>query len=123
AHCVYDQSGTLGPVTSLSIRAGISSFVTPLPADAEQDRAVSSLRVHPGYVWSTNTSADDVAMLALSEPLDLGGPRVQAGGPPAPGAPFPRAADAGLAGFGRQLAGAPANGSLVWLTTTIGEDG
>ena len=39
---------------------------------------MSSFRVHPGYVWSSRSSTDDIAVLALPEPLDLSGPAAQA---------------------------------------------
>src|SRR5205823_13403465 len=74
AHCVYDSHGGLASVTSITVRAGISNYATPLGSDLEQTRGVSSLRVHPGYQWSTSSSPDDVALLALSAPLDFSGP-------------------------------------------------
>jgi hypothetical protein len=121
AHCVFDQSGNPASITSLSVRAGISSYTNPAPSDAEQDRGVSSVRVHPSYTWTTGTSADDVALLALSSPLDLSGAAVQAIALPGPSAAFPGHAAVGLAGFGRQLASRSPNGSLVWYTATTAD--
>src|SRR5438876_5591628 len=40
AHCVYDLNGAQASITSLTIRAGISSYTAPLGSDAEQDRTV-----------------------------------------------------------------------------------
>jgi hypothetical protein len=121
AHCVYDQNGNPASITSLTIRAGISNYTTPASDDAEQDRGVSSVRVHPGYTWTSGTGEDDVAVLALSSPLDLTGSAVQPIALPVPGAPFPTDAAVGLAGFGRELATRPPNGSLVWFTGATGD--
>jgi len=118
AHCVFDQIGNQASITSLTVRAGISNFTTPAAGDAEQDRSVSSLRVHPG--WATG-SGDDVAVLALSAPLDLSGPAVQAVALPKPGESFPPRTAVGLGGFGAQLASRSPNGSLVWYTGTTDE--
>src|SRR5260221_14639368 len=41
AHCVYDLNGAQASISSLSIRAGISSYSAPLAGDVEQDRTVS----------------------------------------------------------------------------------
>ncbi|GEM_PF-1541155 len=121
AHCVHNLSGQEASITSLSVRAGISSYTSPAAGDAEQDRGVSSLRVHPGYVWSTGASPDDVAVLALSDPLDLSGPAVQAVALPNPGAPLPPHSAVALAGFGREVATSSPNGSLNWWAATTGD--
>ncbi|MBV8395268.1 MAG: trypsin-like serine protease [Actinobacteria bacterium] len=117
AHCVFDQSGNRASITSLSIRAGISNFASATDGDAEQDRGVSSVRVPSQYSWSTSTAADDVAVLALSAPLDLSGPDVQAVALPASGVYQPHTAVA-LAGFGRQNVTSAPNGALYWYTGT-----
>jgi len=121
AHCVHDLSGHEASITSLSVRAGVSSYTNPGPGDAEQDRGVSSLRVHPGYQWSTGASADDVAVLALSDPLDLSGPAVQAVALPSGDAPPPAHITLSLAGFGREQSTSAPNGSLDWWTATTGD--
>jgi hypothetical protein len=123
AHCVSDLSGAQASIDSLSIRAGISNYSAPLGGDAEQDRAVSSLRVHPGYSWSKGVSDDDVAVLALSAPLDLGGAAVKPVALPRPGAAFPARAAVALAGFGRELSRSSPDGSLNWLTATTDDPG
>jgi len=121
AHCVYDLSGQEASITSLTVRAGISSYSNPGGADAEQDRGVASLRVHPGYQWSTGASADDVAVLALSDPLDVSGSAVQAVALPNAGEVLPPHASVALAGFGREVPTSPPNGSLNWWTATTGD--
>jgi secreted trypsin-like serine protease len=122
AHCVYDGNGGMVPITTLLVRAGISSYTSPIE-EAEQHRGVSSLRVHPCYTWSRNGTADDVALLALSSPLDLSGPAVQAVALPRPGAQYPTAAAATLAGFGREVAGVQPDGSLNTLSATVDDQG
>jgi hypothetical protein len=123
AHCVYDAHGGLASVTSITVRAGISNYLVPLGSDAEQTRGVSSLRVHPGYQWSTSSSADDVALIALSAPLDFSGPAVKPVLLPSPGAAFAGGAAVGLAGFGREANGAAPDGSLNWMTATVDDQG
>jgi hypothetical protein len=123
AHCVFDGSGTLATPAQLSVRAGISNFSAPLSTDAEQDRTVSSFTVHPGYTYSTTPGPDDVAVIALGTPLDLTGPAVRAVALPSPGAALPSGAAVGLAGFGQEASGAPANGQLNWLTGAIDGQG
>jgi Trypsin len=123
AHCLYDDSGRLAQPDTLVIRAGISNFSSPAPSDAEQDRTVSSFRVHPGYSYTGSEAADDVAVLALPAPLDLSGPAVQAIALPSPGAAFPSGAQVGVAGFGKQDPSADASGPLVWMTGTVDPQG
>jgi secreted trypsin-like serine protease len=122
AHCVYDLNGNLAAITSIGIRAGISNFNSPLPTDAEQDRGVSSYRVHPGYTLSTSISADDVAVLALSAPLDLTGPAVKAAPLPSGSSPFPAGQQASIAGYGRETASA-SDGTLNSTGVTIDAQG
>jgi hypothetical protein len=123
AHCVYDLSGSMASIKTLTIRAGISNYATPAASDAEQDRGVSSLRVHPAFAWSRTAAPDDVAVLALSAPLDLSGPGVEAANLPAPGTLVPAATQVALAGFGRQSGAGAANGGLYWFTATVDGQG
>ena len=118
AHCAYNQNGVPAAASSLSVRAGISNYTTPLSSDAEQDRAVTLIRVHPGYVWSNSASPDDIAVLGLANPLDLSGASVQAAALLTSGE-YPGGAAAMISGFGRQMAGSPSDGSLNTLTATV----
>ncbi len=118
AHCVYDLNGNQAQPSALSVRAGISNVV-PLATDGEQDRAVSSISVDPGYVWTLGAGVDDVALLTLAAPLDLTGTAVQAIALPTLGAAYPAGAQAELAGFGRQSAAAPSDGSLQQMSATV----
>lgn len=122
AHCVYDTTGVLAATSTFTIRAGISNFNSPLSSDAEQDRTVTSFRVHPGYTYSTTASPDDVAVLALNQPFDFSGQAVQPAPLPSTSMPFPNGATADLSGFGRESAGS-ADGSLNSLTVTIDQQG
>lgn len=124
AHCLYDPSGKLAAPASVAVRAGVSNYVTPAPADSEQDRSVVSFRIHPGYAFSTSVAADDVAVLALAAPLDLTGASVRAVVLPAPNTPFPAGAAVSVAGFGLQD---PAqqfpSGALDSMTATTAAQG
>jgi secreted trypsin-like serine protease len=119
AHCAFDISGTQVPVSALSVRAGISNVSSPSPADSEQDRSVSAIRVAPGYLWTGGPAANDVAVLTLAQPLTLGGTSAQALALPPPSAPFPAGAHASVAGFGKQSASSPSDGSLRQLPVLV----
>ena len=124
AHCLYDQSsGALAPTSAITIRAGISNFASPAPTDVEQDRPVDSFRIHPGYVNNGMEVPDDVAVLALTAPLDLSGPTVQAVALPAPNAPFPAGATVAIAGFGRQIPTMTGKRPLEAMTATVDPQG
>ena len=118
AHCAYNQNGVPAAASSLSVRAGISNYTTPLATDVEQDRAVTLIRVHPGYIWSNGASPDDIAVLGLATPLDLSGPAVQAAALLTSGE-YPGGAAGTITGFGRQSPGTASDGSLNTLATTI----
>jgi hypothetical protein len=105
------------------VRAGVSNFSQPLSSDAEQDRGVSSFRIHPGYTGQGKSGPDDVAVLALVSPLDTTGSAVQAVALPTPGTPFPTGATVSLAGFGRQSPTANASGPLSSMTATVDAQG
>lgn len=123
AHCVFTLAGAPALPSALTVRAGVSSYAQPLGDDAEQDRAVASVRVHPGYVWSSGASPDDVAVVALTAPLDLGGSAVQAAALPAPGSAYPAGVPVAFAAFGREDANAQADGSLHTLAMTVDPQG
>jgi len=123
AHCVYDENGVLAATTAFTIRAGISNFNAPLATDAEQDRTVTSFRVHPGYAYSPTVSPDDVAVLALNQPFDFSGQAVQPTPLPSAGMQFPGGATAQLSGFGRESSSGSANGSLNSLTVAVAQQG
>ena len=123
AHCLFDEAGNQAQPVQLSIKAGVSNFTAPLSTDLEQDRAVSSYRIHPGYVWNSKPTPDDVAVLALAVPLDVSGPGVQTVALPSAGMAYPTGAAVGLAGFGRQNPTISSSGPLDWMTATVDPQG
>jgi hypothetical protein len=123
AHCVYDDNGNLASPSQLTVKAGVSNFSTPSSTDVEQDRTVTAIRVHPGYVWTGNLEPDDVAVLSLSSAIDVSGPAAQTIALPSPNAAFPANATVGIAGFGKQTPTAAASGSLSWTTATVNPRG
>ena len=123
AHCLYDSSGAPASITSLSIVAGVSNYKVAEASDVEQDRQVSSLRIHPGYAQTGRVTPDDVAVLALSAPLDLSGPAAAAVSLPPSGATYPAAQQAAIAGFGRETPTSAPDGSLNSVAVTIDSQG
>jgi Trypsin len=123
AHCLYDDNGALTQPSALSVEAGISNFVAPTANDAEQDRAVSSFRVHPGFRYTGSGGPDDVAVLTLASPLDLSGPAVQAIALPTSPSTFPSGAAVAIAGFGVQQPPNGDTGELVSMSATVDEQG
>jgi len=119
AHCMFDTNGTKVDAADITVLAGISNFQAP--DSTEQQRPVSSLRIHPGFDRTNETSGiDDVAVLTLAAPLDLSGPAVRAVALPVAGAPFPRGASTTVAGFGLEDAHASsANGPLESSNGTV----
>ena len=123
AHCLFDAAGTIAKPSQLTVEAGVSNFDRPLATDAEQERTVRSFAVDPGYAWSGQVMPDDVAVLALSSPLDLTGPAVHAVALPTPDGLFPTGAAVALAGFGEATPGIFPTGPLESMTATIDAQG
>jgi secreted trypsin-like serine protease len=124
AHCLYGPTGTLAQPAQVSVEAGVSNYAAPASTDAEQDRAVSSFRIHPGYVFQEGGLPDDLAVLTLSTPLDLSGPAVQAVALPAANAPYPVGAAVSLAGFGLMNGADPTSTApLESMTGTVEPQG
>ena len=124
AHCVVAPGQTAPrPVSTLTVMAGFTDTTTwgggPPPAGT-QVSGVASVRVHPLYDEQTKT--DDVAVLALAQPLNLAGPRVKPialapmGGGPAPGAAL------GFSGYGAQVEGRIPDGKLYGAALTAVSD-
>jgi Trypsin len=123
AHCVFDEAGHQAQPSQLTVTAGVSNYSAPTSTDAEQDRSVSAVRVHPGYVWSQVPGPDDVAVLQLSSALDLSGGAVQAVALPSAGMSYPTGAAVGIAGFGRESPTTSSSGPLDWMTATVDPQG
>lgn len=88
AHCTYD-GGAPRALGSYTVTAGIADASRDADRGEEQDREVSSVRVAPGFV--PGQVGDDVAVLAVEPPFDLGAvgiaaiPLVDQGSGPAAG--------------------------------------
>ena len=122
AHCVV-ENGVPHPVSTLSVRAGLTNVLAPSATDARQDAEVASLRIHRGYVDGDRTGADDVAVLVLATPLDLSGPTAQPIALPTPGLELKVGADVSLAGYGVRAAGSSADGTINGMSGTLIDSG
>jgi Trypsin len=79
-HCVM-EGNSAKPLRSSAFRieAGVSNYKHPLASDDPQFRAVSDVRVMPGYIATssltsgnqTRETSHDLGVLTLSQPLDL----------------------------------------------------
>ncbi|MBB4663828.1 serine protease [Conexibacter arvalis] len=122
-HCVYDPTtATRVGTAALTVVAGISNVNAP--ESTRQERGVAAIRVHPGYRYTADNGGvapDDVAVLALSAPLDLRGPAVRAIALVGSGAYPALGTVATITGFGRQAAGVAPDGGLYAVGTTIGD--
>jgi hypothetical protein len=122
AHCVFDsKTGALIPTEDFTVRAGTADLAAA--GAEEQERAVTDVRPHPYYSYAPDSGRvlpDDIAVLALQEPLSLSSataeiPMVSAGSSPLEGA----AVD--LTGFGQEEpVSEELNGKLYSLGMTVG---
>jgi hypothetical protein len=118
AHCVFDEDGRPVAPAIVTVSAGVSNAKSPLATDAQQERDVVSYRAHTSYRPSGTGSADDVAVLTLSEPLALDG--VTAAAISLPSTPRPKAGTrVALAGFGRTDVNEPSELTLNGQTLTM----
>ncbi len=129
-HCV--MSGDSAKPLSASgfrIEAGVSNFKHPLKSDRPQFQAVRVVRVMPGYVAvskvvsaadAADAAAHDLAVLTLSQPLDLNGEDARAAYLPSPSMQEPSSTRRlVIAGFGNEKPSAGAvyaNGTLNEVT-------
>ncbi len=125
AHCVFDDKGKRAAPAALTVKAGTKNGLSAAATGREQERVVSSVRVHPGYRFdaSLRTAADDVAVLTLGAPLDLSGPSAKAVSLPAPGRAFPADEEFEFAGFGAKAPGTKSDGVLSSARGTFNEQG
>jgi hypothetical protein len=123
AHCVFSVSGVFTRPSRLKVEAGISDYRRPRATDARQDRAVRSIRVYPGYVSrdppTLSDTAHDLAVLTLSQPLDLSGPNARAAALAPARTPAPYGAEAMVAGFGRNTPSRATDGPLILLRLRV----
>jgi hypothetical protein len=121
-HCVMrGDSANPAPASDFTIEAGVSNFHHPLASDHPQNRAVSALRVMPGHIAANRLTSrnskyatgHDLAILTLSQPLDLNGDDARAAYLPRANArPPSRATRLVMAGFGRENQYEYPNGTL-----------
>ncbi len=123
AHCVFDDRGAPAPPETMLVKAGTADGLSATAADPEQDRAASSIRVHPAYSFDLRAVADDIAVLELTEPLDLRGPYVRAASLPHPGRAFPSGKAFLFAGFGAKAPNVKSDGVLSSARGTVTEQG
>ncbi len=77
AHCTETEAEGPIPLEDLEVIAGTSDLSrTKAEEPTRQDATVEAVRIHPFYV--PGGDQDDVAVLELEAPLDLGEPAVQA---------------------------------------------
>jgi len=108
----------------VSIRAGVSKIGPPgAGSPTEQDITAASFRVHPGYSNTGPEIPGDIAVLTLSQPLDLSGPSVQAASLPPANTPYPLKAALSLAGYGQETPAAPPTEQLNSMTSTVEPQG
>jgi hypothetical protein len=69
AHCTYDDAQQALPASAYTVTAGIVDATSSGDTSKQQQSAVSSVRVHPGYVPSQTSYPDDVAVLTLATPF------------------------------------------------------
>jgi secreted trypsin-like serine protease len=130
AHCVdHEGTTTRYPADDIGVLAGasdVSGFTSTLRAPrGSQLVTVSSVRAHPYYTLLPEIK-DDVAVLTLSEPLELSAekntasiPLVPSGATPTPGTALT------VSGYGKEngAEGAEPNGKLLSTTlTAVGSD-
>jgi hypothetical protein len=123
AHCVFDNKGARARPETLRVKTGTENGLSAVAADPEQDRVVSAFRVHPAYSFDLRAVSDDVAVLELSEPLDLRGPYVRAVALPRLGSAFPGGREFLFAGFGAKVPGVKSDGVLSSASGTVSEQG
>jgi Trypsin len=133
-HCVMTgNSANLLPPSSFRIEAGVSNPKHPRVSDAPQFREVSAVRSMPGYIaenkitqrnWIT-AAGYDLAVLTLSQPLDMSGDDVRAAYLPSAHKRAPSLhTTMVLAGFGNaKQKGLYADGTLSEVPTLLGSRG
>jgi hypothetical protein len=122
AHCVVD-GGVPYPVSTLTVRAGVTNAAQPSSTDSLQDRPVAGVRVHRGYVQGDRSGGDDVSVLTLATPFDLSGPTAVPIALPSPGMRWRIGDSVSLAGYGVKTAGGTVDGTLNGMTGNLVDQG
>jgi hypothetical protein len=124
AHCMFNpRTEERLPAEDVAVVAGVSDLAVKGEPDA-QFREAGSLRVHPYYSYSMGASADDVAVVTLSNELTLSsapGTAVDSIGVVPLGATPPEGTQLNLAGYGEENPiTEELNGTLNSIGTTLG---
>jgi hypothetical protein len=121
AHCMFNRyDGAELTTSELEVVAGSSDLEKQ--ESYEQDVAVASFRVHPYFDYAVSPEMpDDVAILMLSQPLNLTGPAAQAIGiVPASASLLSEGEQVGMSGYGRESPDLGPSGELYSLGMTLG---
>jgi hypothetical protein len=123
AHCMFSLiTDTRLPAEDVGVVAGVSDLDVKQEEHA-QFREAGSLRVHPYYSYSTGASADDIAVVTLSNGLSLSsvpGSAVDSIGMVPAGAAPPEGSPVSLTGFGQENPNDELNGTLNSIGMTLG---
>jgi hypothetical protein len=123
AHCLFDPAtGAHFAVARMTVQAGVSHTATPEPGDVRQSVGVAGVVSHPYYVYDAargGVAPDDVALLTLAAPLNLGGATARAIGLYAGGPLVAAGTAAYISGYGRQARGVTPNGNLYGVDTVV----
>jgi hypothetical protein len=122
AHCVV-EAGVVFPASTMFVRAGVTNAATPTPTDSMQERPVGTIRVHRGYAEGDRSGADDVAVLVLATPLDLGGPTAAPVALPSPGFRWRIGDGVKMVGYGLKALNSSIDGTLNGMTATLVDQG
>ncbi|MEV4421922.1 trypsin-like serine protease [Patulibacter sp. NPDC049589] len=136
AHCTFDAEDpglAVDDPDAYAVYAGVTDFNAGLDEDYDpttdpmQIKAVGGVARHPGYLGPSSSTdltrlIDDVAVLTLSEPLDLSTPNAQAAELPAAGPNPATGSVAFFSGYGFQdPAAEEPDGKLYGVDTTLAE--
>ncbi|MGH2853804.1 MAG: trypsin-like serine protease [Solirubrobacteraceae bacterium] len=121
AHCMFNpQTGVQASAKDFLVVAGSSDLANK--ELAEQNVVVESVRVHPYFSYAAGPGTpDDVAILQLTEPLNLSGPAARAIGVVSAGPTTPsEGTQVNFSGYGLQNTTEEPNGKLYSLGMGVG---
>lgn len=123
AHCMFNPiTQTRLPAEDVAVLAGVSDLEAEHEEYAQFQEA-GNLRVHPYYNYSTKASADDVAVVTLSNNLSLSsapGSAVDSIGMISADATPPEGSPVNLTGYGQENPSTELNGTLNSIGMTLG---
>lgn len=123
AHCLASSRGTYVRPGGITIEAGVSNGIRQRSGDRRQTAGIRNFRVDPAYhaagFGSLSDAPHDLAVLALSRPLDLSRPTARSVALLPLGAPVPVGPGFELAGFGDVAADRVGPSSLKGTRMTV----